>query len=66
MYRRANKYEVYGEKFLTQLWKELKRDGKDMTNWLFFYKTVTKTDKYLHIVEVVFLWIVFTKVFFGI
>lgn len=64
--RVPNIYEVKCERFLHLVWKELRLDFKNMIKWLFFYKTDSQGDKILHICEVVFMWIIFTKVFFGV
>ena len=52
-------------KFLHRLWQELRIDGISMINWLLFYKPKDKMDKAIHIFEIVFVWVVVSKVFFG-
>lgn len=44
----------------------IKRELKYMIKWLFFYKSDDKAEKFLHIVEVLFVWVILTKTLFGI
>lgn len=55
--------EIEIEKFLDQTWKELKRDFRGMVNWLLFYKPKDRIDKLLHIIEVIFVWGIVSRLF---
>ena len=58
--KRENIYEVKLERFLHLVWKELKKDTKDMLDFLLFYKKPKdKFERLLHVIEVVSIYIIF-------
>lgn len=58
-----SKEEIAVERFLSNAWKEIKRDYKKMLSFMLFYKPKDNADKYWHLLEIICIDVVLLKVF---